>query len=159
MAIPLQNLILKREKSRSVWRLHSAFLAKKTPKSDISNWVCWYYRGKTCNGVLHAQEINGEYFLVKELTRLLHLPDPDLINNYKFRYLLKKEAKKTDTDPQNLIADAKNEFTRIQGSFIMNDAAYGRVVLYQKKTMSYHIGLKKLIKSKFNTLTHKKKFL
>ena len=133
MAIPLQISYSQKGKKVILYGGYIHFFSKKrNPTSDISYWACWYYRGKTCNGVLHAQEINGEYFLVKEPTHLLHLPDPDLINNYKFRYLLKEEAKKTDTDPQNLIADAKNEFTRIQGSFIMDDAACGRVVLYQR---------------------------
>ena len=71
-------------------------------------------------------------------------------------------AKITDTDPQNLIADAKNEFTNIQGSFITDDAACGQVVLNQrgKKNDAIPHKLEDINLSEIYTLTHEKeKFL
>ena len=80
MEIPLQISCSQKGKKVILYGRQIHFFSKKrNPTSDISYWACWYYRGETFNGAFHAQEINGEYFLVKEPTHLLHLPDPDLI--------------------------------------------------------------------------------
>ena len=86
MAILLQISYSQKGKKVILYGGYIHFFSKKrNPKSDISYWTCRYYRGKTCNAVLYAQEINGDYFLVKKPTHLLHLPDPEEINNYRLR--------------------------------------------------------------------------